>query len=778
MLVVVGLGVLAHYVGRTKELEEQVHLLQQQITIMQKTLGGILRSLNSGGIQQEGIQTAPLETSAPVSQASKAPLASPSRRQTGATAESKPTPASEWTMQTPGPSRRPSRTQQELEALIGEKLLNRVGAVALILGVGFFLKYAFDRDWISPLIRVLMGMVLGAGLVALASRQRERLPIFAQGVLGAGLSILYLSAYASFGFYELVPKPLAFAMMSVVTLLTLERGRQFDSLAVALLGWAGGFLTPALLSGGTATEPSSLFVYLILLNVALLGLASMRRDWWILEPLSLVATFVNFAGWYAGSQERFRSSTIIFLCVIWALYHALDVLQEGRYPDDNQIARGVTATLNTIFFFSAIGIVLGDSGRDGLTWVALGLSVAYALPGVAMRRSIARHSLKAMVFLMTATGLQFEGFAAVELWALEAFIFLALGIFTKTPHLHRYALMSFAFTVMSLLATPDAVDRFPAVTGEYGLFNPRGFAFMAVALASGLGILLYRLPKDEDLITEVGFGRSSLHYAWTFTLFVLLTVEVLDYFDTRAGLAGISRDANVYATALVMAAVWVGYGLVLAFAGFRAKVESLGHAGLTSLVIGSITTALFAVTYVPIEEFQILANLRFAVVALTMAAAYAATQLLGKEDWHRSMALGLNIGLALLSFELLTSETRDHFQRQIAEAGSDLSTRTSGGLAISLKNKQQLAISAVWLIYSVITMTIGIARRHRGFRIASISLLMLTILKVFLYDLSFLTELYRIFSFIGLGVILLGASFAYQRYKNLIFGEESPAASA
>lgn len=770
VIVVVGLAILANYVGRTKILEDEVRLLQQQVTIMQRTLGEMVRRLSATTTRSDAPITAAPEPSMPSPASEKARLTSDSRRRAAAA-----TPSMSSSVQEPLFAKKASRTQQELEALIGEKLLNRVGAIALIIGVGFFLKYAFDRNWISPTVRILLGLALGAGLVVLASRQRERLPIFAQGVLGAGLSILYLSAYATFGFYELVSRPTAFVMMAAVTALTLERGRRFDSIAVALLGWAGGFLTPALLSRGAEADPLGLFVYLTLLNVGILGLASMRRDWWVLEPLSLVATFVIFGGWYEDGQTGFLNATLIFLCVIWVLYHALDVWREVRDPSDNATARAATATLNAILFFSAIGALLNDASRDWLMWVALGLSVAYALPGVAIRRSISRHSLKSIVFLMTATGLQFDGFVRVELWALEAFIFLALSIATRIPHIHAFALGAFAVTVASLFVVPGAIDRFPVVTDESPFFNPRGFAFIAVAAACGLGTLLYRLLRDGDLVEELEYGKPSLHYAWTFLIFVLLTVEVLDLFDLRAGNANIVREENSYATGLILASVWIGYGLVLAFAGLRGRAQAIGHAGLAAVSFGSVTTALFAVTYVPILQFQTIANLRFAVVTLTIASAYAVTLMLGEEEWHRKMALALNIGIALLSFELLTAETRDHFQRQIAASGTGLSAPEAGGLALSLQNKQQLAISAVWLIYAAITMTIGIARRLKGFRIAAISLLLLTILKVFLYDLSFLTELYRIFSFIGLGVILLSASFAYQRYKTLIFGEEAPA---
>lgn len=759
ILVVVGFSFAVHARNRATLLEEQVRLLQQQVAIMQRTLGELIRRTPQPEAAPQPTQTpAPAPASPPPS--AHQPMPQPALRATGAAATG-PTFI-------PSPQQQRSRTQREIEELIGERLLNRIGAVALIIGVGFFLKYAFDRNWISPSLRVLMGAVLGLALVALASAQREKLPIFAQGILGAGLSILYLSAYASFGFYQLVPKTVAFAMMSAVTLLTLERGRRFDSLAVALLGWAGGILTPGLLSGGAETAPEGLFIYLTLLNVALVGLATIRRPWWALEPLALLGTYLNYSGWYQGADLPPLGSTAAFLTVVWLMFHLLDWYQETKWAQENETQRGVTAALNALAYFSAMGILLEATGSNAIPYVALGLAVAYILPGVALRRSIPRHSIKAVVFLLTATGLAFEDFTTVELWALESLMILAIGLKLRVPHLHLYSLGAFGFTVASLFVTPDSLTRFPGIASEAFMLNPRGLAFIAVAVCCGAGALLHRMVSDEEMTEEAQYGKPLLHYAWTTIVFTLLTVEVLDYFDRRAGTASFN-DQRAWETGLLLAALWIGYGLALVFMGRRTGAEALAHVGLAAMVLSLVTTAIFAVTFLPIEDFRLVANTRFAVVALSMAAAFAATRLLEDEGWERHVRIGLFIGMALLSFELLTAETRDHFSRRIAISQED--RVPTEGIVLSLRNKQQLAISGVWLAYSTVMMTIGIARRSRGFRISAISLLALTILKVFLYDLSFLSELYRIFSFIGLGVILLAASFAYQRYKDLIFGE-------
>jgi uncharacterized membrane protein len=77
----------------------------------------------------------------------------------------------------------PSRTREEWEALIGGKLLNRIGALALIIGIGFFLKYAFDNNWINETTRILIGVAVGILCLYGGYRTHKRdFKVFAQGM--------------------------------------------------------------------------------------------------------------------------------------------------------------------------------------------------------------------------------------------------------------------------------------------------------------------------------------------------------------------------------------------------------------------------------------------------------------------------------------------------------------------------------------------------------------------------------------------------------------------
>jgi uncharacterized membrane protein len=86
-------------------------------------------------------------------------------------------------------------------------------------------------------------------------------------------------------------------------------------------------------------------------------------------------------------------------------------------------------------------------------------------------------------------------------------------------------------------------------------------------------------------------------------------------------------------------------------------------------------------------------------------------------------------------------------------------------LDLTVRQQGQVLLSACWGIAGVAVLIIGLRRNIVLVRDLALGLLLLTVGKVFLYDLSTLTSVYRVASCIGLGLLLLGGAFAYQRLR-------------
>ena len=210
--------------------------------------------------------------------------------------------------------------RQQIETNIGLTLVNRIGVVTLVLGIAFFFKWAVDNQWIGPAGRVILGVI--SGLVTLGAADvlwRRGQRIFAQGATAVGLGILYLAVYAAFEYYQLIPQSLAFTFLVATTALAVALALRYASVAMAVLGLVGGYMTPILLSTGQ-DHPWFLFSYVLLLNIAALVLTRIRK-WSPLEILSFAATAVIYTAWFSDQfkpEKQFVAT--FFVLIYYALY--------------------------------------------------------------------------------------------------------------------------------------------------------------------------------------------------------------------------------------------------------------------------------------------------------------------------------------------------------------------------------------------------------------------------------------------------------------------------
>ncbi|MGH9762868.1 MAG: DUF2339 domain-containing protein, partial [Blastocatellia bacterium] len=286
----------------------------------------------------------------------------------------------------PIPPPQPSRNRAEWESLIGGRLLNWIGAVAITIGVGFFLVYGFQNHWISPSILCLIGAAVGVSLLLLGRRSYGKgYKIFSQGLIGAGISILYLSVYASFNLFHLMPQKFAFGLMSAVTVVAFVVAFAYDSLAVSILGWAGGFLTPFLLSTGQNNEVG-LFTYIALLVAGLLAVVARKSNWSVLAPMTLGATYLVYLLWYSTYYAPGDAdTTLTFLTAFWLLFMALDAIGVARSDRRLLELREITAVFNFIFYYSAIYVIVDPLFHDKLYLFTLGIGAVYFLTIVGCR---------------------------------------------------------------------------------------------------------------------------------------------------------------------------------------------------------------------------------------------------------------------------------------------------------------------------------------------------------------------------------------------------------
>jgi uncharacterized membrane protein len=243
---------------------------------------------------------------------------------------------------------------------------------------------------------------------------------------------------------------------------------------------------------------------------------------------------------------------------------------------------------------------------------------------------------------------------------------------------------------------------------------------------------------------------------------------------TMAAYAAVSVILTVIATFIVLEQRWI-------LPALAAELASLGWIGLRldlpvvrrgCQLLGLIVLLQFCddidLRLEPLERFIPLLNGRFLNCAAAVAGFYF---LLGFIVRYREKLLASEryllpvtfIITQALSLALLSAEVHDFFRYR--SPGQVLDWGAS-------HYAFQLTLSILWALYASFLTGIGIYRRSRGARVLGILLLGVTVLKVFLLDLSSLQTFYRIISFIVLGLLLLAVSYGYNRFKHLIFGED------
>ena len=737
--------------GLIGELEKKIHgVMNRQRVTPKKSLRTLRKRLSPAEQRVDGGKSIPAAAPAPVTP-----------------------PVSAATM-SPPPAK--SRTKEEWEALIGGKLLNRIGALALILGVGFFLQYAFANDWITEPIRVAVGVLLGLALLAGAARSASGgFQIFAQGLVGAGIAILYLSAYASFNYYHLVGQPWAFVFMSAVTVITFTQAFRYNSIVVALLGLLGGFLTPFLLSTGEV-NPVGLFSYLALLNLGLLVVAWRKDSWISIEPLSMAGTYFIYAVWLG---ENYADSSfvpgLLFLALFWMMFHAVHTARVVGNVMSHTRFRLLLASLHGLVVYILLYALINEGHAEWRVTATLVLAVLYGATSLAARRrpgeeGVFLHStLTAILLVIIATGIQFKGMELVRFWSVEALALTWAGARGRVRLVWAGGLALYALGFLLLLGTRGAFLS-PSAEPFTLLFNNRAFTFLLLAACLALsGMLMGRLEQSGRGVVSI-----LLHIAWCWVLFILISAETIDFFAQLIRNAGPARTQHLeFLRAMALPVIWGACALPLVLLGSRISIRPIIYSGLIMLFIAGCFGLVRGLTFVPIGEFVSLLNER-ALLLILLVAQYALAWRLLSEDKGVSglsgrLRSGLQAGIVLLFLVLITGETWDYFARGVYRLALVPGTVYNEELA-RLQNLRQLLLSSGWLVYSIILMALGIWKRSRVVRIEAIALFGVAILKIFIYDLSFLDTLYRIFSFLGLGVILLAVSYLYQRYRAIILG--------
>jgi uncharacterized membrane protein len=555
-----------------------------------------------------------LPPAAPPVERSVLPVAEPERRTTAAEVAS---PLQTPPREPPRPAAR-GLGARDLETRIGGGWFNRIGVVAIIVGVGLFLKLAFEREWVGPAGRVLIGVALGAGFLLGGERLRAKgYRHYAQGLSGGGIAILYLAFFAAFARYNLIGQGLAFLLMSGVTALAVMLAARYDALAIAVLGLIGGFLTPVLLSTGVDNQVG-LFSYVALLDLGVLAVAYFKQ-WRALNYLAFGATVLITAGWMIEwyAPEKLWT-TVFFLTLLFVVFALLAVFHHvvRRRPTDWPDIALVSA--NALLYFTAAYALLAEAYRPYLGLFAVLMAAFYVGFGyLAHTRDREDNYLAltflglAALFLTLALPIQFDQHWVTMGWAVEGAVLVWVGLRADSFATRVGAAGVFAVAVLHWLMF-DAQEFVYFSSGAQTfvpVFNRRAVSAFAVIACFALAAWQYgRTTRALHRLESSALGGGYLLAAHALAV-MLLSLEANDYWEQQlkpalqageGGAAGLQTPGPVPESDRLRAVkqftislIWTVYGAALLFFGLWRGNRLLRVMALTLLGMAIIKVFFF-----------------------------------------------------------------------------------------------------------------------------------------------------------------------------------------
>ncbi|HEX5791383.1 MAG TPA: DUF2339 domain-containing protein [Luteolibacter sp.] len=266
--------------------------------------------------------------------------------------------------------RKPTKPAFSLEHFMGVKLFAWLGGIAMFFGVIFFVKYAFDRNWISPAIRIALGFTTGAGLLVggLWSHRKVDYRILAHALIATGILVLYGVTFAAYALYdfELFNQPVSFLLMSLITVAAFLISIRLNTQVVAALGMLGGFASPILLSTGV-DHPIGLFSYIALLDIGILATTRIR-NWRHLPTAAALGTILMQIGWFAkffragvyteGTATLIPMGILLFFTTLYAFaaWEAKRRRSDESNLSDSALALALVAMCGGFYFLMHAGI--------------------------------------------------------------------------------------------------------------------------------------------------------------------------------------------------------------------------------------------------------------------------------------------------------------------------------------------------------------------------------------------------------------------------------------
>lgn len=671
------------------------------------------------------------------------------------------------------------KQKSDLEKIIGESWINKIGILILIIGVFYGITYSIENNLISPSMRIVLGYVTSGGLLFLGYRLRAKYEGYSSVLVSGAMAIAYFITFFAYDLYGLIPFFLAFLLMVFFTAYTVFAAFSYNRSVIAFIGLVGAYAIPFLLSSGVGNI-LALLIYIGLINGGILWV-SIKKDW--KSPFYMAFGFTWLILLFLVFEYKTQTWVLITMATLFfKQFYAVAII--NRIFQNKKVLFEETGFLflNSFLYFGAGAIILMENNDNLLSTFTLWNAVVHF--GVNYLIKI-RHQANTIMYAVTlglsimfvaiAIPIEFEGKWIPLLWAVQAAVLFWIG---RTKNISFFDYFSVMLSILSFITL--FIDNNHI---ENPFLNIYFWAKLAVA-----GTYLAILYFSVKYITEKTEKQWNLTLQYIFSVLLIIVTYLTFYkeitlifyhWSENSAIKITSEDiqnevynpvVNLFKT-IVLIIYSVLFVVMMAVVNiFKVKNKILGISNLVlfgwvflfSLTAGLVVLGELRDEYItpshidyfpPSWGYVGIRYLFFAVIALAILMLWKYI----KQDFMMPIYRRIKEVILLTTYGIVLIFLSNELITWLALQGN--------------QSVFKLGLSILWGLYSLALICIGIFKHQKHLRIASIVLFGVTLVKLFFYDISHLNTISKIIVFISLGVLLLLISFLYNKFKDKISAE-------
>lgn len=641
--------------------------------------------------------------------------------------------------------------QNNIEAFIGLNIINKLGVLLLIIGVIAASQYTYFK--LPDILKSIFAFIFGIALLVTGEVLNRKKPnVFSLGITSGGLAVLYASlalSFFKFGILDMYP---ALGLCVLITGAAFVLSNRYNSQTIAAFAMIGGYL-PIFSIAGDKTIVYGAMIYFVILNFLALSV-SVNRKWTVTAYIgfvlntagSLYISYIMFFGRYRN--EVFSTGdliTILYIVFAFVIYTLIPVFstisKKISFKNSDIILLALNTLISTLLLYSVF-YTLKLSDYTGL--LAIIFAIVYLAIGRLLENLMPKELYAKALFYIT--GLTFvvliipSQFGRVWLslgWLVEGVALLTYGILKEIKNFKKAGIIISVFCLSAFLVY------------DISNYGNSLFVYKYLSITAGSIIILCSLIYKKSMASEyeLVYKYAVLVNGWVFMMYLIggkLEVQLSKV------LAGSMININFLTSSLMITASFL---LAYIIPRINALYDNVIKA--ISIIIYSVAiAALFILDFSsPVAGHLYKVPLNVRLIGTAELVVISLLAILAVRELILCLVIDEKLGIEWYPFIVTSYFVVILTQNLITQYGLEFNNA---------------AISIIYLVTALTWITFGFIRKYTFIRRFGLGLSILSVAKLFIIDLAFLSQGYKIVAYFIFGGTLIAISFVYQYFSKKI----------